>query len=385
VGTAPRRDCCGSTTMTELLVTSATPTLSNGRGIRTYGVTAALARHRPVELVHIVFEGRRPAQQYLSLPGVTIHALEPSRGAGRGTEYAKARLRGVPSRVARGVSHELVHAADDAPESVRVIADGPTVAAALLPLARRRPIVYLAHNFESSFRNLGRGNLAAFERAVFRTFEEVWLPTQADVQGAIELAGESVAARHVPNVVDTRTIKPVSTLGRQRVLMVGDFTYPPNREGLEFLTKAVLPIARESRPQLQLVVAGRGLPTDHVHDRTQVLGYVDDLLPVYASVDIAAVPLLRGGGSPLKFAEALAYGLPVVATRHAGRLMESAVAGVHFVAADDAASFAFQLDALLTDRDRARAIGAAGRELAERCYSIDALARLLAPATANRR
>ncbi|MGZ4200463.1 MAG: glycosyltransferase, partial [Thermoleophilaceae bacterium] len=63
--------------------------------------------------------------------------------------------------------------------------------------------------------------------------------------------------------------------------------------------------------------------------------------------------------SPLKFVEALAYGLPVVATSHAAAGLEAARAGEHYREADGPEAFA---DAL-----------------AESNYSIEALTRILAP------
>ena len=42
-------------------------------------------------------------------------------------------------------------------------------------------------------------------------------------------------------------------------------------------------------------------------------------------------PLLHGGGSPLKFIEALAHGLPVIATAHSSRLLEDGRTGEDFV------------------------------------------------------
>ena len=57
------------------------------------------------------------------------------------------------------------------------------VAGALLPLTRRREVVYLAHNVESAFRGQGPG-LARFERAVLRACSESWMATRVDQRGA---------------------------------------------------------------------------------------------------------------------------------------------------------------------------------------------------------
>ncbi len=131
-------------------MTAITPTLASGTGLRTYGVTAALARHGHVEIAYVACgsaRARRPSTS--GSANVGMRALDASRGLRRALEYARARARGVPGGLARGVSPALLAAARAAPAGVRVIADGPVVAAALLPLARRREVVYLAHNLES--------------------------------------------------------------------------------------------------------------------------------------------------------------------------------------------------------------------------------------------
>jgi polysaccharide biosynthesis protein PslH len=360
----------------DLVVSSLTPTLASGTGLRTYGVVAALARERPVGVVYVVHDGDAPAPEYSTLEAVRTLPLTATRGPRRGWHYARARSRGVPADLARGISPELAGAAGSAPNDTRVIADGPVAAGALLPLARHREVVYLAHNLESAFRQQGSA-LVRFERTVLRTFSESWMATRADQQGAVELAGEQIRTRYVPNVVDVRRIVPVEPSGGEVLVFVGDFTYGPNREGLRFLVDDVLPIAWRSRPGVRLLVAGRGAVDPPSDERIEVLGFVEDLRAVYARAGAAVVPLLHGGGSPLKFVEALAYGLPVIASRHAAGLLEDGIPDEHFLLAADPAEFADAVSALFEDRQRARTLGAAGRKLAERSYSIDALATLL--------
>jgi glycosyltransferase involved in cell wall biosynthesis len=364
--------------MRDLIVTAVSPNVSTGRGVRTYGVTAALARDHAVEVAYVVFDWDHPAPEYEALDSVSTRALSASRGAARTLAYVAARLRGVPSGFARGVSPELAGAAKGVQDDVRVIADGPTVAAALLPLARSRPAIYLAHNLESSFRTEDGAQLKRFERSVLQTFSESWMPTRADQLGAAGLAGPDVQTRYVPNVVDLDRIDPVAPAGHDKIVFIGDFTYPPNRDGLSFLTEQVLPIAWQRRPALRLAVVGRGLTEKSDDPRVEVLGFVEDLRAAYASADAVAVPLLHGGGSPLKFIEALAYGLPVVATAHAAGLLEDAEPGKQFLSAASAAEFAEALELLLSDPARGVELAAAGRELVAARYSVAALAARLA-------
>jgi glycosyltransferase involved in cell wall biosynthesis len=365
--------------MTTLVVTAFTPTLDSGTGVRTHGVVAALARLGPVELAYYPFGAQRPAREYAALDGVTLRRLGRRRGARRGLAYATARARAVPHDLARGAAPELADAAGRAPAGVRVVADGPTVAAALLGIAARRPVAYCAHNLESAFRpgvpgeRASRAALERFERRVLAAMDETWMVSRADLEGARAL-WPAARLRLVPNVVDVAAIEPVTpAVGSQRIVFVGDLTYEPNRDAVAFLCDEVMPRVWSARPRARLTVAGRG-GRPRGDDRVEVLGFVADLRAVYASAAAVAVPLLHGGGSPLKFVEALAYGLPVVATPTAARGLD-AVPGRHFVEAGSAASFAAALVRVLDGG--ASTMAAQGRSLVRRRYSVEALAREL--------
>ncbi len=142
-----------------------------------------------------------------------------------------------------------------------------------------------------------------------------------------------------------------------------------------------MPRAWARRPELRLAVAGRGYePPAGADERVDVLGFVAALGPVYARAGCALVPLLSGGGSPLKFIEALAHGLPVVATPRGAAGLD-ADSSRHYFEGAGADGFAGALLEAL-DPERGARVAAAGRELAESTYSIEALARRLASVSA---
>ena len=253
--------------MSDLLVTTHTPVLRSGQTMRTYGIARALAAGGAgLTLLYARFEGDEPDEAFRSITGIELKEVVPSRGPARALAFARARLAGTPAGFARGVSPELAAEATRlAPGHGRVIADGPTAAAALRGLARRRPVVYNAHNLESGFRGeLGRGaarcgGLRAFERGLLRGAEESWMVSEAELAAAAELC-PGARLRYVPNVVDVAAIGPVDRpAGEQRAVFVANFAYPPNSNGLAFLLDRVMPLVWERLPAARLRLVGPNL------------------------------------------------------------------------------------------------------------------------------
>lgn len=375
--------------MRDLLVTTHTPVLRSGRAMRTYGIARALAGDRGLDLLYARFEGAEPDAAFRSIPGIELHAVTSSRTPRRLMAYAKGRLAGVPASVARGISPELAAAARRlaaVPERGRVVADGPVAAVTLADLAHARPVIYNAHNFESGFRGeLGIPGMSsqralralrAFERSLLRRAAESWMVSETDLAAAHELC-PTARLRYVPNVVDVSAIEPVQPRRDQRrAMFVANFAYRPNQDGLCFLLEEVLPRVWSELPDAKLALVGAGLQGAPSADpRVEALGFVDDLRGAYAHASCAVVPLRLGGGTPLKLIEALAYGLPVIATPRAAAGL-AVRNGEHCLIADGADAFAAALSRMLRDGDPD--LGRRGRELAAERYSIDTLSRLLA-------
>lgn len=371
--------------MKDLLVVTHTPVLRSGQAMRTYGVARALAANGGLTLLYTRFEAPEPDANFRAIPGIELHEVLPSRGLHRLIAYGAARLTRMPDGFARGVSPELAHAARKLaadPERGRVIADGPIVAAALSGLARLRPVIYNAHNIESGFRGeLGDSSAASvrglrrFERGVLARAAESWMVSEADMRAAHELCPQA-RLRYVPNVVDVAAIHPVTpAVGERRALFVANFAYEPNRNGLRFLLEQVFPRVWAQLPDAKLMLVGKGLEQSPSQDpRVETLGFVEDLADAYTRASCAVVPLLQGGGTPLKFVEALAYGLPVVATPRAAAGLD-VHDGEHCLLADGGQQFADTLIRVL--REGAASIARAGRELAQASYSVEALTALL--------
>jgi glycosyltransferase involved in cell wall biosynthesis len=375
----------------DLYMTTSAPALSTGRDMRTYTCIRALAMLGPVDMLYVPHDTDEPSAAFLAIENLELHKIEPSRGYRRAAVYAGKRLQGIPAKCCRGTSPELIAVGERLallPDRGRVIVADANCATAMMPMARRRPIIYNAHNFEPDYVRSAFGNHSlaqamrrGYERRLIALAAETWMVSRADVESARALV-PTATVRYVPNVVDVMAIeaeahsRPRPADGERRILMVGDFTYSPNRGGRELLVDSVLPLVWRTLPQARLTIAGRGMDSWQAPDRRiEVAGFVDSLAELYAQADCVVVPLIEGAGTPVKFIEALAYGVPVVATPKAARGLD-VVADVHYREGEDVQTLAQGIIEVL--RDGAEEMGAEGRRLAEREYSIEALARCIA-------
>jgi glycosyltransferase involved in cell wall biosynthesis len=108
--------------------------------------------------------------------------------------------------------------------------------------------------------------------------------------------------------------------GQPVFVFLGGLDFAPNRDGLTWFLATFREQVLAAIPDFRLLVVGRGssrpLPEAAAWgEHVQVLGWVDDLDEVLGSCAALLSPLRMGSGTKIKVLEALARGLPVVATR----------------------------------------------------------------------
>lgn len=158
---------------------------------------------------------------------------------------------------------------------------------------------------------------------------------------------------------------------------VGRFDWNKNQVGL---VRSMAPLIDGVDDGAHLVMVGAGPSMDDVQaaiatlkrpERVHVLGQRTDTERLMAAFDVFAMSSLSEG-LPLVIPEAMACGLPVVATSVGGipGAVASGETGYLVPAGDDDALRA-RLRDLMDDPEQARALGRAGRQLALREYSAD--------------
>jgi glycosyltransferase involved in cell wall biosynthesis len=183
--------------------------------------------------------------------------------------------------------------------------------------------------------------------------------------------------RTIPNGVDVSAYTPVGRRERLRRIITVANLRP--EKGYDTLIVAAALIVRH-RPDVEFAVVGdgplRGSLIDEVAARGlsshfRFLGQRNDVPALLATSDVFVLAS-RSEACPNGVLEAMAAGLPIVATRVGGipELIDAGRTGM-LVDADDAGALATSVIDLMDRPDFAHHLGRAARERAERRFSLD--------------
>jgi len=167
---------------------------------------------------------------------------------------------------------------------------------------------------------------------------------------------------------------PPAVLAGLNLLFVGAMGRDHNRDGVTWFLDHVWPLIRTAVPAARFYVVG-GSPTAELQTRADgehcfVTGFVADLAPWYRAAAVFVSPLLVAGGLLQKVMDAMAFGVPVVATSVCNHGL-GATSGEHLVIADTPEAFAAAVIALLLDPEACARIGAAGQRFIHENYDVE--------------
>jgi glycosyltransferase involved in cell wall biosynthesis len=148
-------------------------------------------------------------------------------------------------------------------------------------------------------------------------------------------------AIYFPNIPFEPPAELPAWSNRDALVLIGNFRYTPNRNGLEWFLEKVWPRVLAAVPSALLLIAGAGSEAYARPESVQGLGFVDRLQDIYARACAAIVPVRFGGGSNIKLVEALSFGVPVIATERCATAFGPAVASLSLCSiTDDEQTFA---------------------------------------------
>jgi len=230
----------------------------------------------------------------------------------------------------------------------------------------------------------------AFEQRWLQTYEGVWAVSEEERDAAVRHGSRRGDRTFtIPNGVDTVRFQPCdAALSQPEILYVGSFRHVPNLIGFDRLCQEIMPRVWAACPAAVLrVVAGpnheqfrrmlrpnAALACHELDHRIQVLGFVEDLRPLYARAAVAVVPLAVSSGTNIKVLEAMACGKAVVSTP-AGCAGLGLRDSYDVFIREDGREFAQTVCRLLSDRALRQQAGSHARRTAEERFGWGAIAQ----------
>ena len=163
-------------------------------------------------------------------------------------------------------------------------------------------------------------------------------------------------------------------------LLVGMISYLRDYKGHRYLVDAV-PLVLAEQPEVTFLIVGEGPEEQNIRAQiarlgltasVRMLGFRDDLLDVFRSLNLFVIPTVEGDTIPQVLMQALAVGLPVVSTT-TGSIADVIKDGESgfLVPPRDVAALAERIVRLLRDPSLREAMGSRGRRTVVQSYSID--------------
>jgi len=189
----------------------------------------------------------------------------------------------------------------------------------------RAPVFVDLHNVHSSWYRAA-GDLersAHFERIESDLLRRADVVTVCSRRESERLPGSNATVVVMPHGIDeTEWRQGPSGQPRSIVKAFGNWSWQPNRVGLAWFLERVWPAVQTRRPELTCEIAGAAPEWPALPAGVRMVGRVPSIAEFVHDASAVVVPVVGGVGAPLKYAEALVSGVPVIATGEAAHGLE---------------------------------------------------------------
>lgn len=221
------------------------------------------------------------------------------------------------------------------------------------------------------------------EEQLWKASDLVLYPSDEEVGEVKACLGDDAPVRQLPLFCFGEFPEPAVRDGEGLVLIfVAGFRHPPNIDGVTWFAREILPLVCQRYPQTVLRIVGSA-PGSEVQalqgPNVELHADVSDetLAALYASSDVAVVPLRFGAGVKGKVVEALRDGLPLVTTTIGAQGLPGVGEAIRIH--DDPAGFAAAVIALMQSDALRRETSQAMQAYARMHFNREAMRAALAP------
>ena len=244
-----------------------------------------------------------------------------------------------------------------------------------------RRIPYETSRLRRLYFGLESRKLRHYEAAIAGDFDINLVVSRLDGQRLQAICPAATTAV-VANGVDVEYFRrrtPLSEVERGHLIMVSGMNWFPNRDAVLLMADSVWPILAKTMPDARLTIVGASPPQPILDlaardPRVTVTGFVDDVRPYMEKAQVYLCPMRDGGGTRLKILDALAMGVPIVATAMALEGID-VVAERDVLIADGPEEFANQIMRLVGDDRLCDQLRTNGRAFVEQHFAWPVIRR----------
>lgn len=260
-------------------------------------------------------------------------------------------------------------------------------------IQKKVPIVYDAHNVEydmirsmfasnnkySYLEKLIATNYVYFQEKIAVSYvSHILVVSQKDKRRFMEIYDVSdnkltviPSGVNIPKQIKNKEeVRKKLGLDSDKVLILfhGSYFHHPNKEAIKLITDYIAPRLIEFSKDIQIIIAGTGVPVFKKNNYVKSIGFVDDIYSLINAVDIAIAPIKSGAGTKLKILDYMAVGIPLITTKKGIEGIE-AENGKHALIVDDVnEDFIEALKYLIFNERERKRIGKNARELVKEKY-----------------
>ena len=223
--------------------------------------------------------------------------------------------------------------------------------------------------------------LRKYERRIAQHFHHCAVISQGEFE-EFERFEVDVPCTIVPNGVDTEyfVYDKGDQTGTSSIVFVGRMDYFPNVDGISYFVKEIFPLIREMLPNVELCIVGSN-PTKSVRDLARVpnvslTGYVPDVRCYLRNAVVSIAPLRIARGTQNKILEAMAMGIPTVATPEAAKGVQC-IPGRDLLVAVGPTAFANEVMKIIKNATLRKRLAEAGRLRIEQVHTWEGSAKVL--------
>ena len=158
--------------------------------------------------------------------------------------------------------------------------------------------------------------LANYEKKVLNVYDKTMLVSENDKK---YLNNNNININPNGTNIDKKYLEKYKDIKKKKILIFhGNMNYFPNIEAMTIFSKQIWPEINKKYPDYRLYIVGKD-PVKKIRDlngknNIVVTGFVEDICQYLCEGSIGIYPMYSGTGMQNKIVEALACGLPIVAT-----------------------------------------------------------------------